>query len=74
MSVLDVADRAVVVGWLERYYKAELAWRDAHIEYGAAEKVLLEMKAPEAKDYKLNFLERENARLCRLVPRAYRNP
>ena len=30
---------------------------------------MLEMKA-EAKDYKLNFLERENARLRRLVPRA----
>ena len=34
---------------MERYYKAELAWRDAHIEHGAAEKVALEMKA-EAKD------------------------
>ena len=56
------------VGWLERYYKAELAWRDAHIEHGAAEKVALEMKA-EAKDFKLKFLERENARLRRLVPR-----
>ena len=54
---------------MERYYKAELAWRDAHIEHGAAEKVALEMKA-EAKDFKLKFLERENARLRRLVPRA----
>ena len=43
--------------------------RGAHIEHGAAEKVALEMKA-EAKDYKLKFLERENARLRRLVPRA----
>lgn len=38
-------------------------------EHGAAEKVLLELKA-EAEDYKLIFLERENARLRRLVLRA----
>jgi hypothetical protein len=69
MSRLDGSAMKSAVGWLERYYKAELAWRDAHIEHGAAEKVLLEMKA-EAKDYKLKFLERENALLRRLVPRA----
>ena len=69
MSRLDESAMKSAVGWLERYYKAELAWRDANIEHGAAEKVALEMKA-EAKDYKLKFLERENARLRRLVPRA----
>jgi hypothetical protein len=69
MARLDNSAMKSAVGWLERYYKAELAWRDAHIEHGAAEKVALEMKA-EAKDFKLKFLERENARLRRLVPRA----
>ena len=69
MARLDNSAMKSAVGWLERYYKAELAWRDAHIEHGAAEKVALEMKA-EAKDFKLKFLERENARLRRLVPHA----
>ena len=69
MARLDNSAMKSAVGWLERYYKAELAWRDAHIDHGAAEKVALEMKA-EAKDSKLKFLERENARLRRLVPRA----
>ena len=69
MARLDNTAKKSAVEWLERYYKAELAWKDAHIEHGAAEKVALEMKA-EAKDFKLKFLERENARLRRLVPRA----
>ena len=41
MARLDNSAMKSAVGRLERYYKAELAWRDAHIEHGAAEKVAL---------------------------------
>ena len=58
------------IGWLERHYKAEIAWRDASIEHAVADKVTQEMKA-KAKKCKLKFLERENAPLRRLVPVSY---
>ena len=56
------------VGWLERHYQAEIAWRDANLEHWVSKEVVAEFR-DEAKDQKIRFLERENARLRRMVPR-----
>ena len=56
------------VGWLERHYQAEIAWHDATLKHWVSKEVVAEAR-DEAKDQKIRFLERENARLRRMVPR-----
>ena len=44
----------------------EFEWKGHQLIHSKSEKIALAKKA-EAKDYKLRFLERENARLRRLL-------
>ena len=54
------------VRWLERYNEAKITWYEANSKHWAGKEVVAELKE-KAKDLKIRFLERENARLRRLV-------
>ena len=56
------------VRWLERYNEAKITWYEANAKYWAGKEVVAELRE-KAKNLKIRFLERENARLRRLVPR-----
>lgn len=56
-----------LIATLKKVHKIELALLDAQVGQGCGEKLVEQMKA-EAKDVRIRFLERENARLRRLVP------
>ena len=51
---------------LSRRFMTEFEWKGHQYIHCKSEKIALVKKA-EAKDYKLSFLERENARLRRLL-------
>ena len=55
--------------WMKRHCKSQIDYKDAVLKHSFVETEVNNCKLKsDAKDFKLKFLKRENARLRRLVP------